>query len=212
MVISYEGAEYIKIQQGDLTVALNPISKESKLKGTQFGADIALISINHPDMNGSDAVTRKDKEPFVISGPGEYEVNNLFIKGFASKSEYGGKERINTIYTFEIDGINVAFFGAIVGNDLSPKVKEALSDIDILFVPIGGDGVLGPEDAYKLAVKREPAVIIPIHYGNIGEKDALKTFLHEGGEEKVKPVDKVTFKRKDIESKSGEIVVLKPTN
>lgn len=212
MVITYEGAEFVKIVQGDLTIALNPISKESKLKSTNFGADICMISLNHPDTNGSETVTRKDKEPFVISGPGEYEINDIFIKGYASKSEYGGVERINTIYTFEIDGIVIAYFGAISDKDLSPKVKESLDNIDLLFVPIGGEGVLEPEEAYKLAVKREPSVIIPIHYGSVGSKDALKTFLNEGGEEDVKAVEKVTLKRKDIESKNGEIIVLKPTN
>jgi L-ascorbate metabolism protein UlaG (beta-lactamase superfamily) len=108
-----------------------------------------------------------------------------------------------------IDGVNVAFLGALSESELSPEIKEELGEADILFVPIGGDGVLDAAEAYKVAVKREPKIIIPIHYGEVGEKDALKTFLKEGGQEDVKPIDKLTIKKKEVESKEGEIIVLK---
>src|SRR5258708_39937170 len=80
MVITYFGHEFFKIQLGDLTLAINPISKDSKLKGARFGADIALISTNDPDGNGVDQVAFGERQPFVIEGPGEYEVKNVFIK------------------------------------------------------------------------------------------------------------------------------------
>lgn len=209
MIVSYEGVEFIKITHGNTTVACNPISKESKHKGPSFGADIALISLDHPDTNGADNVSRKDKEPLVISGPGEYEIEGLFIKGFQTTSEYGGKEQINTIYKFEIDGIRVAYLGALSQTDLPGEVKEELGDTDILIVPIGGNGVLEASEAYSVAVKREPSIIIPMHYGIDGDKTALKDFLKEGGAEDVKAIDKLTIKKKDLLDKKGEIVVLK---
>jgi len=209
MVITYDGIQAVKITQGDITIAFNPPSKDSKVKGSTFGADIALITSNHPDFNGSESTSRGDKESFAITGPGEYEVKDFFIRGFASKSAYDGKERINTIYSLGIDGINIAFLGALSETELSPETKEDLGEADILFVPIGGDGVLNASEAYKLAVKREPKIIIPIHYGEVGEKDALTKFLKEGGQEKSKALDKLTVKKKDLEGKIGEIVVLK---
>jgi len=212
MIISFEGAEFVKITHGDLTVALNPVSKTSKIKSSSFGADVCLITVNHPDMNGAETVTRGDKEPFVVRGPGEYEIDGLFIEGFASNSHYGGVERFNTIYKMQIDSINVLFLGAIADADISNEAKEEIGDVDILFVPIGGDGVLDAQTAYKLAVKREPKLIIPIHYGSIGDKNALKDFLEEGGQDDVKPVEKITLKQKDITGRQGEIVVLKASN
>lgn len=212
MIITYHGGEFVKIQQGDLVIAFNPPAKGSKLSGPRFGADIVCITTNHPDMNGIESVTRKEKQPFAITGPGEYEVAGLFIEGFAGESMYDKKERVNTIYTLEVDNMRIGFLGAISGKDISPAIKEKMGDIDILFVPIGGIDVLDPQDAYQLAVKREPKIIIPIHYGSIGEKDALKKFLKEGGSEGEKPVEKLTIKRKDIDSNSGDIVVLKETN
>lgn len=211
MIITYEGVECIKIQHGNITVAFNPISKESKIKGPSFGADVVFISANHLDLNGVDAVTRGEKEPFVISGPGEYEVEGLVAEGYMSHTQYGGTERINTIYSAIIDSMRVVYLGAFSDNDVSNEVKENLGDVDILFVPIGGNGVLDASAAYRLAVKREPKVIIPIHFGSVGEKDALKVFLEEGGNESVKSVDKFTVKAKDIAGMVGEVVVLSPS-
>ena len=209
MVITYDGVEAVKITKGDTTIAFNPSSKESKFSGTSFGSDVVLVTNNHPDMNGVEIASRGDEEPFALKGPGEYEVGGLFILGFASETEYGGEKKVNTIYTVRIDGVEVGFLGALSNTEVSSEAKEALAETDILFVPIGGDGVLEATPAYKFAVKNSPKIIIPIHYDKVGQKDALKVFLQEGGQEGIKVVDKLTVKKKDIELKTGEIVVLK---
>ncbi len=148
------------------------------------------------------------KEPFVINGPGEYEVKGVFIKGFSSKSNYGGKEKVNTIYSVSLENINICFLGALSDINLSSEVKEELGDVDVLFLPIGGDGVIDAANAEKLSVEIEPKIIIPMHYGEVGAKDALKKYLKEAGEESVKPIDKLTLKRKDLDGKEGESIVL----
>ena len=90
MVITYQGGYFFKVQFGDITLAVNPISKDSKLKSSRFGADVALVSANNGDMNGVDQVSFGGKEAFSITGPGEYEIKDVFIKGFASETNYGG--------------------------------------------------------------------------------------------------------------------------
>lgn len=208
MIITYHGADFFKVSFGNTTIAVNPISKDSKIKSTKFGSDITLVSLNSPEHNGVDITSRGDKESFVIKGPGEYEVSEVFIKGFLSKSNYGGNERINTIYTVSLEGINLCFLGALSDTNLSNETKELIDGIDILFVPIGGDGVLEPATAHKLAVQFEPNIIIPSHYGEVGINNALKLFLKEAGEESIKPIDKLTIKKKDLDGKEGELVVL----
>lgn len=212
MIITYMGIQAVKVQFGDTVLAFNPVSKDSKHKPTRFGADITLITTNDPDFNGADNTSHGDRAPFVISGPGEYEIKDVFIKGFPSQSIYGGKERINTIYTVALEGMNLCFLGALGSTELKSETSEALETIDILFVPIGGEGVLTPAEAYQFAVNLEPKLIIPIHYGDVGDKNALKTFLKEAGEEGVSPVDKLTIKKKDLEGKEGDVVVLSATN
>jgi hypothetical protein len=207
MVITFLGGEFVKIQFGDTILAFNPISKDSKLPTAKFGADIVLSSLNHPDMNGLDQVSFGDKKAFAVTGPGEYEVKGVFIKGLASESGYDGEKRINTMYTVALEGMNICYLGAVNQTELPKEADEAIDEVDILFVPIGGQGVLDPAAAYKLAVSISPKIIIPMHFGDLGSKDALKAFLKEAGESP-KPVNKLTLKKKDLEGKDAEVVVL----
>jgi L-ascorbate metabolism protein UlaG (beta-lactamase superfamily) len=209
MIITYHGGEFFKVQFGETALAFNPISKNSKLKAARFGADLALVTVNHPDMNGLENLEFGDRKPFAIYGAGEYEVKEIFVTGFNCRSGYAGQSRINTVYAVRIEGMTLCFLGALGSEKDAPReLKELPDSIDVLFVPIGGDGVLRPAEAYKLAVQLEPKIIIPMHYGQIGDKTALKVFLKEGGEEDLKPVDKLTLKKKDLEGKTGEIIVL----
>ncbi len=207
MIITYFGAEFFKVQFGDITLAFNPISKDSQFnqtgKPSRFGADIVFVSAHHPDFNGIDQVTHGEKKPFVVSGPGEYEVRGVFIKGLPSGSKYGGMDLINTIYTVSLENMNICFLGAINDSELKNETIEALDEIDILFVPIGGEGVLDPVKAYKLAVSLEPKLIVPMHYTDA----SLKIFLKEAGENP-KPEAKLTLKKKDLEGKEGDVIVL----
>ncbi len=205
MVITYQGLEFFKLQVGDLVVALNAPSKESSLKVSRFGADIALSSIRHEDMDGGEDLVHGEKKPFVIKGPGEYEIKNVFIKGLPGTSSYGGEQKINTIYTIVFDSMNICFLGAQESKTLTSETIGAIGEVDILFVPIGGEGVLDPASAYQLAVSLEPKLIIPMHY----DAKALATFLKEGSQQAADMVEKLTLKRKDIEGKEGEIMVLK---
>jgi len=207
MIISHYGGEMFKITSGDLTIAINPISKKSKLKPVKFGSDIAIVSRLLPEFNGTEEVTRKEKQPFIIDGPGEYEIKNVFIKGTPAKSEYQS-EGINTIYTIKMENINMVFIGALSDSKPDMSFIEDMDDIDIVFVPIGDDGVLNFAEAHKFAVSLEPKVIIPMHFEGVGKKDSLKNFLKEAGSD-AKPVEKLTIKKKDLEDKSAEVIVIK---
>jgi len=210
MIITHHGVESFKVSFGDTTLAFNPVSKDSKHKPTRYGADIALVSLEHPDMNGVDQVGHGDKQPVEVRGPGEYEVKDVIIKGYATESMYGGSELINTAYLVTLEKMLILFLGALGTKELPKELKESLDKIDILFVPVGGDGVLDPNDAHELAVSIEPKIVIPMHYNGTGVKGALATFLkEEGGEEGNKPIDKFTVKVRDLDGKQNEVVVLK---
>lgn len=206
MIITHYDKQFFKVQLGDTVIAFNPIGKESKIKSARFGADIAICSVNNPDYNGVDAVVYGDKEPMVIKGPGEYETRGIFIKGIPTETLISGKKYINTIYYFELDGIKICFLGAYAGKQLPAVTNEVIEDVDILFIAIDGNDEVNPAEAYALAVSLEPKVIIPMDYDDKGK--ALKTFLKEGDSEDLKPLDKYTVKRKDLEGCEGDIVVL----
>jgi len=204
MILTYHGGACVRASAGDTTIVLGPVSKQSKdLKSTNFGADIAFVSLNHPDMNGAQEAARGDKQPFIVNGPGEYEVSEITAAGFPSTSTYGGNELINTIYSIHFDGLSVLYLGAC-GDVQLPKEVLEMDSPDILIIPIGGEGVFTPAEAQKTAVKLEAKVVIPILY----DEKTLKLFLKEAGSEDVKPVDKLTIKPRDLAGKENETVVL----
>ncbi|MFA6386355.1 MAG: MBL fold metallo-hydrolase [Candidatus Paceibacterota bacterium] len=206
MIITYLGKQFFKIAQGDLVMAVNPISKDSKgdVKGTRFGSDIALSTINHPDYNGFDMVNHGDNVPFEVKGPGDYEIKEIFIKGIMTEAVINEKKYINTIYSFVVDNISICFLGCMSNNKVSTEVRGDIGNPDILFVPIGNHDLLDPTEAYKLAVSLEPKIIIPMDY----DEKTLKAFLKEGGQDKITPIEKLTIKAKDIVGREGEIVLL----
>ncbi len=213
MVITHHGGQCFKVTFGDLTLVFDPISKGGSLPAVRFGADIALVSRNHPDMNGVEEVSFGGKEPFAITGPGEYEHSGVTIQGFLTKSEYGlGKNQddaTNTVYAVGLEGMTLVHLGAMNDAMLSQEAREAIDEIDVLFVPVGGDGVLDAAKAAKLAVTLEPRIIIPMHWSGMGEPKALEAYLKEEGVT-VEKVDKLTLKKKDTAEKDGAIIVITP--
>lgn len=213
MVITHHGGQCFKVTFGDLTLVFDPISKGGTLPAVRFGADIALVSRNHPDMNGLEEVSFGGKEPFAITGPGEYEKEGVTVQGFLTKSEYGlakGQDSaVNTVYAVKLEGMTLVHLGALSDSALPPDAKEAIDEIDVLFVPVGGDGVLDPAEASKLATMLEPKVIIPMHWSGMGAPKSLDQFIKEEGEEAEK-VDKLTLKKKDAAVKDGAIIVVTP--
>lgn len=205
MIITHHGKQFYKLQTGDFVIAVNPISKESKFKTNGFGANIALVTTNHPDYNGADLVEYAGKVPFVVKGPGEYEVSDIMIQGFSTK---GYDDKINSLYYFEFDGIKILFLGAIYQSEIPLEARQGIGDVDMLFVPIGGKTVLEAEAAHKLAKSFGPKVIIPMDYGSDQDKDALKDFLKQSGSEKISPVDKLTVKLKDLAGKEQEVIII----
>jgi L-ascorbate metabolism protein UlaG (beta-lactamase superfamily) len=212
MVITHHGGQCFKVTFGDLTVVFDPIAKGGTLPPVRFGADIALISRNHPDMNGAEEVAYGDKVPFVISGPGEYERQGIVVQGFLSKSNYPEKGKtsgpfINTVYSVQLEDMLLVHLGALSAPELSEEARESIGEIDVLFVPVGGEGVLTPAQAHELAVSLEPKIIVPMHWSGMGMPKALDAFLKEAGNGSEKS-EKLTLKKKDLIGKDGSILVL----
>jgi L-ascorbate metabolism protein UlaG (beta-lactamase superfamily) len=204
MVITYHGGQCFKVSFGDTTLAFDPIAKSSKLTPVKFGADVAFVSLNHPNFNGVENAAHGSKEPFVVQGPGEYEIGTVTARGYGVKTKYAGNEHYNTIYQVRLEEMNMVFLGALGDPEIDPKILSEFGDIDILFIPVGGGDVLEVPQAAKLGLKLEARLIIPMHY----DATALKAFLKEAGADGVSPVDKLTLKKKDVNEMEGEIVVL----
>lgn len=206
MVIQKIGGYCFKLSAGQSTVAVNPPSEGSKHKVPKFGADIVVVSIPHPDWNGIETATHGGKEPFVISGPGAYEVGEVRVTGYATAAAYGDvmSDVGNTVYVIEMDGMRVLVLGALASAKLPPEVRSELDDIGIVFVPVG-DGTLDPKAAHELVTGIEPKAVIPYA---VGDAKALASFLRAEGEADISPVEKFTTRAKELATLDGDVILL----
>ncbi len=208
MIATYHGQLFLKLQMGDTTIAVNPISKDSGKKIVKFGSDICLVSANLDICNGVDQVENAGKTPFVISGPGEYESRGISFKGIESKFTWDKKEKVNTSYIFTFDNIKICVLGAVT-EKLSAEVRDAISTCDLLILPVldgkeGENKFLSPHDAVVVANNLEPKIIIPVGF----DDKTLPQFLKDGGAVGLQALEKLTIKKKDLDGKEGVIITL----
>lgn len=205
IIASHKIGEQVKI-------VIDPFSEEIGLNLPKLEPEILLITHSHYDHNNVKAV---GSSPFLIEGPGEYEIKDVFIQGIPSyHDEKEGKERgQNTIYTIEAEEMRLCHLGDFGETELTSEQLEKIGDVDILMVPVGGIYTLDVKGAAKVISQIEPRIVIPMHYYlpklkvKIGGLDA---FLKEMGQKSVEPQPKLLIKKKDLTAEETKIVVLQP--
>jgi len=198
-------------------IVIDPFSEEIGLRVPKLEADVLLITHNHPDHNNVKAVQSRNgrQSPFLISGPGEYEVKEVYIQGIPSwHDEKNGKERgESTIYTIEAEDLKLCHLGDLDQKELTGEQLEKIGDVDVLMVPVGGVDTISAKEALKIMSQIEPKITIPMHYQIPKLKlklDGVDKFLKALGIKKIEPQNKLTIKKKDISSEEAKIIVLKP--
>ncbi|HEB14100.1 MAG TPA: hypothetical protein ENI09_01685 [candidate division WWE3 bacterium] len=212
MRIRFLGHSSFEIEAGGVTVVTDPFDSDKVgLPFPKVGADLVLSSHDHLDHNAVDAVAG---EPFAVSGPGEYEVGGVKVRGFETfHDDKEGKERgKNTVYLFQVEGITLCHLGDL-GHVLGEKVAEEIGELDVLFVPVGGVYTINPEQAAKVAAQLESKYIVPMHYRVEGmaktfdELQPISTFLEEMGVESPEPKKELSVSKKSL-PEEPEVVVL----
>ena len=78
-----------------------------------------------------------------------------------------------------------------LSKEIDPSLKEAVGEVDILFIPIGGGELLGKKAA-GAAIHLGAKVVIPMNYN----ESQLKQFIKEFGADKTESLEKLTVKKK----------------
>lgn len=183
------------------------------LKEPNFEADAVLTSHNHYDHNNIKAVKGN---PFLINGPGEYEVKGIFIQGIDSfHDDVEGKERgRNTIYIIEGENMRFCHMGDFGQKQLTDEQLEKLGKIDVLMIPVGGTYTVDSHGASKITGQIEPRVVIPMHCDLPKLKiklDGVDKFLRAMGKNSIESQDKLVLKPSSLPKEGAmEIVALKP--
>lgn len=214
MIIQYYGHSCFKITtkpagrgQGDVNIFIDPFDKKLNLRPPQGQADLVLVTHDHWDHNNAEALK---SEPAVINIPGEYSVKGVNIVGIVSSHGAVENPVPNTIYVLESEDLRVCHLGDL-GTDLIEKQLEEINGADILMIPIGGKYTIDHKKAIDLIKKIEPAIVIPMHYkmkeSTIDIADEKK-FCNEIGNCSKDRSSKINIKKKDLEEKRMEVVLM----
>jgi len=196
MTIEWRGEGCFEIREtGDRFSILTELpSRDSGLSAPRTKTDV-LLSI-WGDLEDT-LFGKEDKSRFVISGPGEFEIKETFIKGIKLSKE---GSLIKSAYLISTEEIKIGYLGEINKKEIKPEVVGFFEEADILMVPIGGNGMLDAESATEIINQIEPKIAIPMYFKipNLKRRaDSLETFLKEIGSNS-KSQDKLLIKKKDL--------------
>lgn len=216
MDITYNGHACFTIRAASgQTVVIDPYDPAATgLKSARLVGDLVLSTHPHPDHNYFAGVSNAEagKEVFRISGPGEYEVGGVLVRGINSyHDESKGSQRgRNTIYIINIEGVNVCHLGDLGQKKLTETQLEDIGDVDVLLIPVGGIFTIDAKDAMEIIAQINPKIVIPMHYktpelkyelGNVDE------FVKQMGITNIETVKKLPVK-KDRLSEELQVVVM----
>lgn len=156
MEIQYYGGNCITLTTKSASIVVDDNLHELGLKGVTKPESIALFT-QLPD--------RQPQARLVIADPGEYEVSEVSIFGVAARAHTDEEGQASaTIFKIQHDDLRVAVVGHI-HPDLSEETMEEIGAVDILVLPVGGNGyTLDPIGAMQLMKNIEPKFVIPTHY------------------------------------------------
>ncbi len=158
MDIQYYGANCVRLETKNAVVVVDDNLAALGLKSITKSGDIALAT------SGIVALLKVDTK-ITIATPGEYEVSGVSIQGIAARAHMDEEGALTaTMFKIVTDDLRVAVVGHIYP-ELNDKQLEALGTVDVLLIPVGGNGyTLDSIGALKLIKKIEPKVVVPTHY------------------------------------------------
>lgn len=143
-------------------------------------ADIVTISHASP---GHDMVDVVSGYEYALVGPGEYEIGGVFIIGAAMFNAEVEAPRYNVVFVMDYQGVTVAHLGDL-DHIPSQSAIDALGNIDVALVPVGGGAALNSSEAAEVISLLEPSIVVPMHYHTDQsrlELDPVDRFLKEMG-------------------------------
>lgn len=212
MTITWYGQACFRLENKEISLLIDPFSKEIGLKPPKIKDQIVLVTHSHYDHNNLESLP---DDAFLINGPGEYEVKDIYIKGIQSfHDKFQGQERgLNTIYFIKFDDINLAHLGDLGQEKLSESQIDALGAVDILMIPVGGIYTINYKEAVGIINQIEPKIVIPMHYKIPGlniNLDGVEKFLKELGLTPEKIDKSYKIQKKNLPSEELKVLLINP--
>ena len=210
MEIVWLGHSCFRLRSREVVVLTDPLGDDAGPSLGKTSADIVTISHHHKNHDNAGAV---GGSPYVVDGPGEYEIKGVAVTGVRTYHDpEGGKLRgKNTCYLIEMDGLVVCHLGDI-GHVLTAAQAEAMSRVDVLIVPVGAGATINAAQAAEVISLVEPKIVIPMHFRQAESSpdlDPVDRFLREMGVANAEPQPKLTVNANSL-PETVQIVVLEP--
>ena len=169
-----------------------------------------IVTVSH-DAPGHNFVTAVKGKEHVITGPGEYEIGGVFITGVQTNGHVkrSPDEPRNTLYVFDFDGVTVAHLGDLRRVPSQTEI-EALGNVHIALVPVGGGGGLNAAKAVEVVSLLEPGIVIPMHFGTPASSIKLSPvskFLKEMGLSEIEPQPTLKVNRGAVPEETRVVVL-----
>lgn len=199
MDLTWLGHACFRIRGREGIVLTDPPEPSSGHAIPKTEAQLVTISHEHP---GHASLRSVGGRPVVLSGPGEYEVQEILVTGIRTfhDADQGAARGTNTVFAIRLDDLVVCHLGDL-GHALSAGDLETLGGVDVCLIPISGaDTNLSAAMAAEIVHQLEPKVVVPMAYDpERKKKDApFERLLHELGVKDLTPVPKLSLARSGL--------------
>lgn len=182
-------------------IVIDPLKDKTGFKAPKLEANILLESSNKIDLS------RIKGDPFVINGPGEFEIKGVFAQGiFVPESAIA--------YILEAENIRICHLGNLGAQNINNNgILEKIGDVDILIISVGGNNGFNAQQAAGIIKQIDPHLIIPMLYKVSKIPSSLETadnFFKIIGKKDIEKQNKLSIKKKDLLKMEKELVVLEP--
>ncbi|HEX7633239.1 MAG TPA: MBL fold metallo-hydrolase [Candidatus Saccharimonadales bacterium] len=203
MDLQFHGANAISLSHKGTRIVIDDNLAQLGGKGIVKPDDVALYTLPTED---------RPKARLVFDSPGEYEVADISVIGIPARAHMDEGGLRATMFKLVVGDQSVLITGHIFPK-LTDDELETIGMIDVMFVPVGGNGyTVDPVGALQLIKAVEPKIVIPTHYSDkalkfeVPQQD-LSNALKELGMEPKETISKLKLKPTEL-SDTTQLIIL----
>jgi L-ascorbate metabolism protein UlaG (beta-lactamase superfamily) len=157
---------------GEMRVAIDPFGPLPPGRELRFDyppiegveADLLLITHEHFDHSNDGAIGGSPEVIRSTAGRFESPVGEVVAVASEHDDAAGTKRGPNTMFVFSLDGLRICHVGDFGQAGLRPEQREAIGEIDLLLLPVGGGFTIDGEGAAGLTRELRPRLAVPMHF------------------------------------------------
>jgi len=179
MEITWLGHSSVCINSRDEILITDPFDTSHNGMMPSRKSDIVTVSNSDPKYSTTKAISGN---PYIVNGPGEYEIGQYYITGIATQLD-ASREEINVVYTIRAEGLVICQLGGL-NQKLTSGQLDQLRQANILLAPIAKSSSLAHENLQEIISAIQPRILIPLEYieeNHDGTPTGLETFLTNTG-------------------------------